>query len=369
MRMEMKMEIEMETITLKIDPIRPEPAAVKKAARFIKEGKLVVFPTETVYGIGADAFNPEACARIFEAKGRPSDNPLIVTVGSLEQAQGIGKIPEEYIPAIKRIWPCPLTLIVDMNRKLPKEVTAGLETVALRMPAHPVALELIKGSGVPIAAPSANISKKPTATNAQQALRYFNGKVACIIDSGPSFFGIESTIIDLRTFTILRPGPFTVEELEKAFGKKPKVSKVAKGVAEADVALSPGTKYKHYAPDTPLFLFYGGAESLIDILSETEEAQAFAFIGSSESCKALSEIGCNTIALGASKNLYEIAKNLYDGLILLDSMKVEFGIVESFMEEGIGLAIMNRVRKAASHNEFKDVEGLKKLLAEVSKSK
>lgn len=356
----------METRVLKIDPVKPEKSAIKEAARYIKNGGLVVFPTETVYGIGADASNPRACKRIFEAKGRPSDNPLIVTVGSLEQALEIGKIPGEYLPAIGKIWPCPLTFIVEANSRLPQEVTAGLNTVSLRMPAHPVALELIKESGVPIAAPSANASKKPTATNAQQAMRYFDGKVDCIIDSGPAFFGLESTIIDLRTFTVIRPGPFTIEELEKAFGKKPTVSDVAKGTKEADVALSPGTKYRHYAPDTGLFLFDGGSEELLDILAETDEVPEFSFIGSNESCEKLSkETGCSTIALGSSKNQYEIAKNLYDGLILLDSMRVRFGIIESFNEEGIGLAIMNRIRKASSHKEFDSSASFGKLLKSV----
>ena len=359
----------METKVLKIDPIRPDNLAIREAAGYIANGGLVVFPTETVYGIGADAFNSEACRKIFKAKGRPSDNPLIVTVASLEQAQEIGKIPEERLRAIRRMWPCPLTFIVDANRELPREVTAGLNTVALRMPAHPVALELIKAAGVPIAAPSANLSKKPTSTNAQQALRYFDGKVDCIVDSGPSFFGLESTIIDLRTFTVLRPGPFTIEELEKAFGERPKVGDVAKGMREVDIALSPGTKYKHYAPDTPLFMFDGNADELLDIISEIDEIPEFVFVGSAESCKKLSETGCSTIALGTSKDLYEIAKNLYDGLILIDSMKVKFGVVEIFNEEGIGLAIMNRIRKASSHNEFKDTEGLRGLIAEAPKPK
>lgn len=356
----------METKVLKVDPIRPEKELVVEAAKYIKDGGIVVFPTETVYGIGADAFNAAACKKIFKAKCRPSDNPLIVTVASIEQAQKVGKIPEQYLAAIRRIWPCPLTFIVETNEKLPKEVTAGLDTVALRMPAHPVALELIKAAGAPIAAPSANTSKKPTATNAKQALHYFDGKVECIIDSGPAFFGLESTIIDLRTFTVLRPGPFTTDELTKAFNKKPKLSEAVFGKREVDVALSPGTKYTHYAPDTKLFLFGGNVEKLLDMLALVEETPVFAFIGSNESCKQMSkETGCSTIALGSSIDIYEIAKNLYDGLILLDSMKVKFGIIESFEEKGIGLAIMNRIRKASSHYEFSSPSGLKNLLKSV----
>jgi L-threonylcarbamoyladenylate synthase len=343
------------TIILKIDSLKPEHDKIKIAAKIIREGGLVVFPTETVYGIGANAFDDTACKRIFEAKGRPSDNPLIVTVASLEMAQEIGEIPEEYLEQIRRIWPCPITFIVKTKKKMPDSVTAGLETIAIRMPAHPVALELIKESGVPIAAPSANPSKKPTATNADQASKYFDSKVECIIDSGKAFFGLESTIIELKELKILRPGPFTTDEIEKAFGKKPKISKISEGKESAEKVISPGTKYQHYAPDTPLFLFDEGTKKLIEELDNIEEVPNFAFIGSRESCEKLSKaFGCSTIDLGSEKEPYDIAKNLYDGLIMLDSLKVKFGIIESFNEEGIGLAIMNRIRKASGNNEFSE---------------
>ncbi len=353
----------MKTKILKIDPIEPNKAAIGEAADIIKGGGLVVFPTESVYGIGADAFNAKACSDIFKVKGRPSDNPLIVTVASLDQAMEIGDIPGDYLDSIKRVWPCPLTFIVKNITDLPEEVTAGLDTVALRMPAHPVALELIRESGTPIAAPSANLSKKPTAVNAQQALRYFDGKVDCIIDSGPAFFGLESTIIDLRTFQLLRPGPFTIDELEKAFGKRPDPGDVARGSRQADVAIAPGTKYAHYAPDTKLFLYEGDVEDLSKSMRAIEIPQ-FAFIGSNESCQVMHMTGCQTMALGKRGRPYEIAKGLYDGLIALDSAKVGFGIIESFAEDGIGLAIMNRIRKASSNNTFRSLDGLLGMLQE-----
>ncbi len=341
------------TSVIKIDSVNPEKDKIKSAASFIKNGDVVVFPTETVYGIGANALDEEACAKIFKIKGRPSDNPLIVHVSSLEMAQEIGEIPKKYLSSIKNVWPSPITFIVKAKKKLPKSVTSGLYTVAIRMPAHPVALELIKESNVPIAAPSANPSKKPTATNANQAIKYFDGKVECIIDSGKTFFGIESTVIDLEEFKILRPGPFTSEEIEKAFGVKPKINELSKGKESTEHAISPGTKYAHYAPDTPLFLFEGGAKDFIDVIDNIEDVPEFAFIGSDESCKKISKaIGCSTVDLGSSDNIYDIAKNLYDGIILLDSMKVKFGVIESFDEKGIGLAIMNRVRKACSNKAF-----------------
>ncbi len=343
----------MQTKIIKIDPVNPEQETIKEAASFIKKGRIVVFPTETVYGIGADAYNDAACARIFDIKERPGDNPLIVHVSSLKMAQEIGEIPKKYIATIERIWPSPITFIVKARKKLPMSVNAGLETIAIRMPAHPVALELIKASGVPIAAPSANPSKKPTATNASQVITYFDGKVECIIDSGRAFFGVESTIINLERFEILRPGPFTPEEIEKAFGKKPKISEVTKGKQEAEQAISPGTKYAHYAPDTPLLLFEGDADGLIEELYNIDDMPDFVFIGSTESCEKLAlSTACSTIELGSRSNMYDIAKNLYDGIILLDSMKVKLGIIESFDEIGIGLAIMNRIRKASSGKVF-----------------
>lgn len=336
------------TEILKINSTKPEIKKVKEAAEFIKSGDVVVFPTETVYGIGADAFNEEACKRIFEIKGRPGDNPLIVHVSSIEMAEKICEVPTKYKESIKRIWPSPITFIMKA-RNLPKVVTAGLDTVAVRMPAHPVALALVNATG-PIAAPSANPAKRPTATNAGQAAKYFDGKVSCIIDSGRAFFGIESTIIDLRDFKILRPGPFTPDEIEKAFGMKPKIDKVTEGRESAPEAISPGTKYAHYAPDTPLVLFEGTSAELVDYVDHNPDLPSFAFIGSKESCSKLEkELSCSTIGLGSKKNMYEIAKNLYDGLSALDSLKVKLGIIESFEEKGIGLAIMNRIRKATGN--------------------
>ncbi|HUC38760.1 MAG TPA: L-threonylcarbamoyladenylate synthase [Candidatus Acidoferrum sp.] len=349
----------METEVLAIDALKPEMNRVSRAAGFIKEEKIVVFPTETVYGIGASAYSEAACRRIFEIKGRPADNPLIAHVSSLEMAQEIAEIPEGYLPSIKRIWPSPITFIARSRGKLPRAVTAGLDTISIRMPAHPVALALIKEAGMPIAAPSANPSGKPTATNAGQAVRYFKGKVDCIIDSGRSFFGVESTIIDLRSFTILRPGPFTIEEIERAFGKRPKVDNVARGMASADKPVSPGTKYTHYTPDTPVMLFNGKITELVEILDDAPNAPSFAFIGSGESCSAMSDsFGCSTIELGKRENPYEIAKNLYDGLIALDSLKVKFGIIEAFDEKGIGLAIMNRIRKATGNRSINRADDL-----------
>lgn len=351
----------LKTTILEIDPVKPQKVRVSKAAQFLQKGGIVVFPTETVYGIGANAFDEISCNKIFEIKGRPADNPLIVHVGSLAQASKIAHIDDKYLKKIKKIWPSPITFIADVRADLPKSVTAGLDTVAMRMPAHPVALHLIKAAGVPIAAPSANPSQKPSATTGLQCIKYFNGKVDCIIDSGSSFFGLESTIIDLRTFTLLRPGPFTPKEIEKAFSAKPHIGNIAFGTASAgNKVISPGTKYRHYAPETPLFLFEGKEKDLYKILEDID--LPIAIIGSSGFCKTADKLGCSTISMGGRKDLYSIAKNLYNSVILLDSLKVKFGIVESFEEQGIGLAIMNRLRKASANKTFSTKKELLKLL-------
>lgn len=349
------------TKILNVSPTRPEPNLINAAAGFIKRGSVVVFPTETVYGIGADAFNGVACGRIFEIKQRPRDNPLIVHVASLEQAARVAVIPERYKSGLARVWPSPITIIAKAKPGLPPEVTAGLETVSLRMPAHPVALALIRASGTPIAAPSANPSKKPSATSGAQSIKYFKGKAECIINSGDSFFGIESTIIDLQSFTILRPGPFTVDEIERAFFRAPRVGRLAKGKSSAGKVVSPGTKYRHYAPDTPIFMFTGAPRSIAAV-TRLAGLPRFAFIGSAESCHRFKGSGHPTISLGRGNDMYEIAKNLYNALIMLDSKEVTFGIVETFPEKGVGLAIMNRLRKACSGLEFSTPTGLEALV-------
>ena len=350
------------TRVIRIDATSPEEDRVEEAAGIVRSGGLVAFPTETVYGIGASAFNGSACKKIFEVKGRPSDNPLIVHVSSFGMAESIAHIPEKYSDRVKDVWPSPITFIAKARGGLPEQVTAGLDTVALRMPAHRVALSLIEKSGVPIAAPSANPSGKPSATSGEQCVRYFNGMVDCIIDSGKAPFGMESTIIDLRDFRVLRPGSFTMEEIERAFGERPKIDDVGRGTAQANEPLSPGTRYSHYAPKTPLFLFNGRIEGLAAIIEELGGLLPFAFVGSRESCLAVEKMGYSAINLGSKSDMYEIASNLYNGLILIDSLNVYFGIIEAFEEKGMGLALMNRIRKASANRLFSDAEALTGLI-------
>ncbi len=350
---------------LKIDPINPEMPKIRTAAKAVLEGKLVAIPTETVYGLAANAFDDNACRKIFSVKGRPADNPLIVTVGSFDMAKKIASIPTEYLDTLKRIWPSPITFVMEAKEKFPKSVTSGLDTIAVRMPAHPVPLALINECNVPLAAPSANISKHPSATNASHVIRDFGDMIDVIIDSGDSFFGVESTIIDLRDFSLLRPGAFSIEEIERFFGKSPKITNPSRGLSEAEFAITPGMKYKHYAPNTPIALSEGKIPQIIKELDdETIKTlkDKCALIASEQLCRSLGSNFSKVISLGDEDNLYDIARNLFSSLRKLDEIKADYGLIESFTESGIGLAIMNRLRKATSHVSFSDKESLKSFL-------
>ncbi len=336
---------------------KPSKKNLSIAANAIREGKIVVFPTETVYGIGANALDEEASRRIFEIKGREGDNPLIVHVSSIEMAERIAEIPREYKSAIEKVWPAPLTLILKSRSRVAPSVTAGLDTVAVRMPAHDVALALIRESGVPIAAPSANLSKKPSSTAAAHALSYFDGKVDIIIDSGRSAYGLESTVLDLEEFKVLRPGAFTPDDIKEIFGSVPSIESET-----FEKPKSPGTKYRHYSPSTPLFLSEVEVKELASILKDFGRSYDIGFIGSSDSCKRLRRYAKHRISLGRSDDLYSIASNLFDALIKIDEKGVDFTVIEGFEERGIGIAIMNRIKKASDHRKFSNVSELEMLV-------
>lgn len=348
------------TILLKIRGNSADSKKIKIAAKIIKNGGIVIFPTETVYGIGANAYDLDATSRIFDIKKRPRSNQLIVHISNMKMFDELAIVPKKYHDVIKKIWPGPLTLRVKARKKLPRSVTAGLNTLSIRMPESKIARQLIDESGVPIAAPSANLSKMPSSTRGSHAMKYFNGKVEAIIDAGPSKFGLESTILELDTFTLARPGAFTKEMLEDAFGRKVKLTKISRGLIEAKKATVPGIKFKHYSPKTPLLLFEGNIDALQRMTSE--EKKRFVFIGSKESCKVMKRAARSTISIGSQKDLWEIASNLFDSLIRLDDMKVKYAIIESYEEKGIGLAIMNRLRKASVRKTFKTKKELDKLL-------
>ena len=335
------------SVIIRVDPVNFKPEDLFPAAEAIKRGKTVAFPTETVYGLGADAFNGNACLKIFMIKKRQPDNPLIVHISSFEQLHAVASevIMED---ELKKVWPGPLTVILKKRPEVPGEVTAGLDTVAVRMPAHPVALKLIELSGTPIAAPSANISGKPSPTSGKTVIEELNGLADVIIDAGDTFFGVESTIVDLtkQPPVLLRPGPFTIDELASIFGKI-EVPPEATGISDFERPLAPGMKYRHYAPEKDLYLLADNS-LLPELVRKIDRRVAFLLTEENYlKVKDLARDNVTFIILGTEYNLYTVAKNLFENLRKIDKLDVDFAVIQSFKEEGIGLAIMNRIRKAS----------------------
>ncbi len=347
------------TKIVRINPLNPEKHIIKEAADVIRKGGTVAFPTETVYGIGADAFNGSACARIFEAKGRPADNPLIVHISNLNQLKDVAReIPEDFMNAARILWPGPVTFILKKNSRIPDEVSAGHDTVAVRMPAHPVALRLIEESGTLIAAPSANTSQKPSATSADHVRADLDGKIDMILDGGDTAFGIESTIINMtvKPHILLRPGSFTIEELEKYLGNIIIPEGPSMMMYEAGAPVAPGMKYRHYAPDKRLVMVVGD-ELLVEASEIAAKRRNIAVLCSNDVAEKLNK-GVKVIRLGNRGNLYEIAKNLFDAFRRLDRMDIETAFVQTFPERGMGLALMNRISKASAYRRIDSIKQL-----------
>lgn len=331
-------------VVLRTDPLRPDPDVVRKAAEILKKGGIVAAPTETVYGLFAHAYSDDGCRKVFTAKGRPPDNPLIVHVDGLEMARTVAEIPPEVARILEIVWPGPLTVVVKSRGVVSRCVTAGLHTVAVRAPAHPIPLAIIRELGAPMAGPSANKAGRPSPTSAQHVVEDLGDEVDLIIDGGETFFGVESTIIDVTKTppVLLRPGPFTVEELKKIFGDI-YIPPVARGISEAETALAPGMKYRHYAPNTPLLIVHFDLNTAVERLKSRGLRVAVLCIG--EKC------GNGDVVFRLGADLYEAAKNLYKTLRDLDKANVDIGVVPAVEERGIGLALMNRLRKASGHKE------------------
>lgn len=344
----------MKTIVEKVDENQIETEKIRSAARIIREGGLVAFPTETVYGLGADALNPEASKRIYAAKGRPSDNPLIVHIADFESLEKITTgIPERARLLGERFWPGPLTMIFEKNDLVPLETTGGLLTVAVRMPSHPIALALIRESTGYIAAPSANTSGKPSPTLAEHVYLDMEGRIPMILDGGPVGIGIESTIVDFSEDipTILRPGYITKEMIREVIGE----IRMDPGLSGADQSVrpkAPGMKYRHYAPKAELILVKGQETEVVEninrLVKEAEEqGKRAGIIGTDETC---GKYGDGIVkSIGTRKNEETIAQHLYAILREFDELNVDIIYSESFSTAGIGQAIMNRMLKAAGH--------------------
>jgi len=298
-------------------------ARIARAARIIRNGGVVIFPTETVYGIGADALNPRAVKKIFALKGRPSDNPLIVHIADMEQLSLIARrIPRDAEELMKQFWPGPLTLVFQKTKRIPNIVTAGLKTVAVRMPSHPIARALIRTAGVPIAAPSANVSGRPSATEAEHAHDDFRRKAPFILHAGRARFGVESTVFDMRGKrpVILREGAIPREAIERALKKRVAVLKHTSGRAR-----SPGMKYRHYAPRVPVI-------PASDVLSVK---------------RRLARRGYRVGVIRRAGSMASYARTLFSKMRRLEKSGVDYIVVQKVPRQGIGAAIMDRVRRAA----------------------
>lgn len=345
----------MQTKLVKIDSAHIDEEKMREAAEIIRAGELVAFPTETVYGLGADALRPEASKKIYAAKGRPSDNPLIVHISRFEDLEYIAKeVPVQARKLADAFWPGPLTMIVWKNEKVPYETTGGMETVAIRMPNHPVALQLIRQSGCLIAAPSANTSGKPSPTEAAHVALDMDGRIPMILDGGPVGIGIESTIIDLteQTPMILRPGYITKEMLEEVLEEEVKIDP---GIIASDSLTkpkAPGMKYKHYAPKADLVLVTGEAGRVISeinllVKKKQEQGLKVGVIATDETKEQYqADI---VVSIGAREDEDAIAQHLYKILREFDDWNVDAIYSESFQTPRIGQAIMNRLLKAAGH--------------------
>ncbi|MFD2707064.1 L-threonylcarbamoyladenylate synthase [Salibacterium lacus] len=329
------------------DEEEPSPPEIEEAGLCISRGEAVAFPTETVYGLGADARSDEAVEQIFAAKGRPGDNPLIVHIGERSQWQGLASvIPDMAEKLADAFWPGPLTLIVPKNNAVSEKVTAGLSTVAVRMPEHPVARALINKAGIPVAAPSANQSGRPSPTKAEHVTYDLDGKIAGIVQGGEAGYGLESTVVDCtgEKAVVLRPGGITREQLTSVLGEE-NVAETA-ALLQEDAPRAPGMKYRHYAPSAPLVLVEG---SINEAAKQARgEGKTVGIMAVDEHRLELQAYADVFISLGSKDELSDIAARLYDNLRLADQSSVDVIFCETFPKKGIGEAVMNRLEKAAS---------------------
>ena len=335
--------------------LKPTDAAIKEAASLIRSGEVAAFPTETVYGLGADARNPEAIRRIFRAKGRPQDNPLIVHISAIEQLSDViaGELPQQARILADHFWPGPLTMILPKGEMICSECTAGLDSVGVRFPSNECAQRLIAASGVPIAAPSANLSGKPSPTTAQHVYNDMDGKIPMILDGGACAVGLESTVVDVRStpVRVLRPGGITPEMIADALGEVEVDGSVLRPLKQGEVARSPGMKYKHYAPNGSLLIVEGEAGKVAAKINELyDAAEGSRCIFALE--KNLTLYGNRTVySLGQDAS--QAAQNLFRALRDMDAQGVNSIFSEAVATEGIGLAVMNRLGRAAAFNIIK----------------
>ena len=337
----------LETEFIKIDPENIDMDAMRRAGEIIAGGGLVAFPTETVYGLGASAVDSGATEKIYAAKGRPSDNPLIVHVCSFEQIEELAEsIPDYAKKLMQSFMPGPLTLILKKKPCIPDEVTANMDTVGIRFPSNAVAAALIKCSGVPIAAPSANISGKPSPTTSRDVMEDMNGKIECIIDGGSCSVGVESTILDAsgERPILLRPGGITVEMIKEICPELKIDAHVLKSVAPDEQPKCPGMKYKHYAPDAEVTVIEGEMENVRSKINELLKENKGRVTGVLTMYDSAYD---DAVIINAGRQNSEYARNLFSDLREFDRLGVEVVFAEFCENDGVGLAVKNRLYKSA----------------------
>lgn len=343
----------MKTVIEKCDGSGLSNQALCNAAQILQRGGLVVFPTETVYGLGGDATSGDAAKKIYEAKGRPSDNPLIIHISAPEDAEGYAETSELYYKLAKAFMPGPLTIILPKKDTIPSSVTGGLDSVAVRCPSHPVARQLISEFGKPIAAPSANLSGKPSPTCAKYVIEDLDGRVDMIIDGGDCEIGLESTIIKLsgNKATLLRPGAITADALSCVCESVEIARAVLEQLKENERPLSPGMKYRHYAPSVSFVLVDGEQQNVVNFLKEEQKRKKCAVLCYHEEMAMLN--GQGLIDIGSSDDLEAQAKKLFTALRDADALGVEVIYAHLPSKDGIGLALYNRMIRAAAHTVIK----------------
>lgn len=344
----------MQTKSKNVDINNIDEQILKVYADMLKNDKTVIFPTETVYGLGANALSETAVTKIYEAKGRPSDNPLIVHIAKKEHINKyVKKLNENAKKVIDAFWPGPITLVLEKKDIIPSKTSGGLNTVAIRMPSNKIANKLIDLAGVPIAAPSANISGRPSPTHAQHVYNEMNGRVDGIILSEDCTFGLESTVLDLTESTpmILRPGSITKEMLEEVVGEI-KIDKSIESKDQNIKAKAPGMKYTHYSPNAEVYIVNGDGELLFSKINSLIEKDFESGMKIGVLCRAQNKSQylkskAEIICLG--ENLQEVAKNLFSSLIKCDELGLDIVYAEAFSSENEGFAIMNRLKKSAGY--------------------
>lgn len=326
-----------------------------KQAQLLREGKTVIFPTETVYGLGSNALDEQAVKKIYEAKGRPSDNPLIVHIYKKEEVYELAKdISKKAEDVMQKFWPGPITLILNKKNIVPYKTSGGLDTVAIRMPSHKIAREIIRMAGIPIAAPSANISGRPSPTKAEHVYEEMNERVDGIVLGGDCDFGLESTVVDFTSEIpmILRPGSITKEDLEKVIGNvilDPSLEKKE----DNKKAKAPGMKYTHYSPNADVYIVSGKKEDVFQKINNLVVENQEKGLKVGVMCLSQNKKMYSGEVIGLGNTLEEIARNLFDVLREMDKIGVDRVYSEAFTTEGLGQAIMNRLVKSAGYKIIK----------------